>query len=301
MDARKLKVLVYGGTGSQGLPVVLKLLERGHTPYVLTRDAKKAVPLAEKGAKIITGNTGNLESLRQASEGMDAIALMTPLFTDVLPAVSAKNAIQAAAESDVKMVVWNTGGKAFDEPIGNPLLDHQPETTQLLRHSGLPYIILQPTVYLENLLGPYTTPFVRNDNKLAYPHPEAMQVHWISSQDMGALVTAALEHPELAGSYFEVSNTERLNGTDLAGQFSLALGRDITYYAMPPAEFGAILNNIFGAGAGDAVARDYQMLLDKPEQQTKYLTQPEVALKKLGVKPMSVRDWVSQYAAAFTR
>ena len=300
-----MKVLVYGGTGSQAAPTVWKLLEKGHQPYVLTRDGAKAQPMKEAGAEVVIGNTNDVASLTQASQGMDAIALMTPIFTDVSPATTAKNAIAAAEAAGVPYIVWNTGGKAPNEKIGNPLLDHQKETAELLANSGTPpggikYVILQPTVYLENLFGPYTAPFVANENKLAYPHPADMEVHWITSQDVGTLVVAALERPELSGSRFEIASTERLDGPGLAKQFSLALGRDITYYAMPPAEFGAILNEAFGPGAGDAVAKDYQLLYDEPEQKKKYLLDMQSVLEKLPMKMTSVKEWVQQNKAAFS-
>lgn len=298
---KSLKVLVYGGTGSQASSTVWTLLERGHQPSVLTRNGEKARKMKEAGAQVVIGNTGDVDSLIKASKGMDAVALMTPIFTNVLPAITAANAIKAAKAAEVPLIVWNTGGKASDEQIGNPLLDHQKETTSLLAGSGLKYIILQPTVYLENLLGPYTAPFVAKENKLAYPHPADMQVHWIASQDMGKLVVVALERPQLSGSRFEIAGTQRLDGPGLAARFSAALGREITYYAMPPAQFGAILNEAFGPGAGDGVAKDYQLLYEQEELKKKYLVDTSPFLSKLPVTMTSVEEWVEQHRAAFTQ
>jgi uncharacterized protein YbjT (DUF2867 family) len=297
---KQLKVLVYGGTGSQAAPTVWTLLERGHKPYVLSRDGQKAQKMKQAGAEIVIGDTSDKESLIKASKGMDAIALMTPFFTNVLPGVTAANAIEAAQAAGVPFIVWNTGGKAPAEKIGNPLLDHQYETVERLKKSGLKYIILQPTVYLENLLGPYTAPFVSKENKLAYPHPAGMKVHWIASQDVGKLVVAALERPELSGSRFEIAGTERLDGPGLAAQFSAGLGREISYYAMPPAQFAAILNEAFGPGAGDAVAKDYQLLYDQPEQQQKYLVDTGLFLNKLPIRMTPVKEWLQQFQQVFS-
>lgn len=301
MSTYPLKVLVYGGTGSQASHTVYKLLAKGHIPFVLTRDAKKAENLSRAGAKITVGNTGEVESLIKAGEGMDAIALMTPLFSEVLPKVAAENAITAAKAANVKLIVWNKGGKTPKQPVGNPLLDHHQDTTNLLEASGIPYIILEPSVYLENLLGPWTAPFVVNENTLAYPHPDGMQVQWLASADLGAYVVAALERPELAGSHFEIASPELLDGNELAQQFTLALGREIRYYAMPPTEFGGILNNLFGAGAGDGIAKDYQALYDYPEQQLKYHINTKVALEKLPITPTGTKAWVEMHKNVFTK
>jgi uncharacterized protein YbjT (DUF2867 family) len=298
---KPLKVLVYGGTGSQASPTVWKLLERGHIPYVLTRNPEKAKAMEEAGAHVVIGNTADLESLKKASKGMDAIALMTPFFTEVPPATTAKNAIDAAVAQSVPFVVWNTSGKPGEVETGNPFLDHQHQTTRYLAESGLKYIILQPTVYLENLYGPYTAPFVVNENKLTYPHPEDMEVHWMASEDMGSFVVSALERPELSGSRFEVAGTQRLNGSGLAAEFSKGLGRKIDYKEMPPYEFAAILNNAFGPGAGDAIAKDYQQLFDEPEKKKKYLLDVSPVLEKLPVTTTPVSEWVSKNKAAFSK
>ncbi|NJL77111.1 MAG: hypothetical protein HC892_20950 [Saprospiraceae bacterium] len=61
---------------------------------------------------------------------------------------------------------------------------------------------------------------------------------------------------------------------------------------MPPSKFAGILNKIFGTGAGDAVAKDYQALYDFPEQQLKYHINTKVALEKLPITPLTTKDWV---------
>jgi uncharacterized protein YbjT (DUF2867 family) len=255
--------------------------------------------MEKAGAKIVIGNTNDIELLRKASQGMDAVALLTPFFTDVPPATTAKNAIDAAVYAGVPHLVWNTSGRPGDGNTGNPLLDHQQATTKHLEESGLTYIILQPTVYLENLFGPYTAPFVANADKLTYPHPEDMEVHWIASEDMGAFVVSALERPELSGSKFEVAGTHRLNGNALAAEFSKGLDRTINYETMPVNEFAAIINNAFGPGAGDALAKDYQKLFDKPETKKKYILDMAPVLDKLPVKTTPVSEWVAKHKVVF--
>lgn len=295
------RVLVYGGTGSQGSAVAQALQHKGHQPYLLSRDGKKAKSLVDLGAKVVLGNTQDKVSLIKASEGMDAIALMTPVFTDVPPAVSAKNAIEAAQEAGVPFIVWNTSGIAPAEKTGNPLLDHQAETLQLLQESGLKYIVLAPSIYAENLLGPYTIPFVANEDKLTYPLPVDMSVNWLATQDLGKLVATAIEKPQLSGNSYQVASPERLNGRQLASAFSQGLDRKITYETMEPREFGAILNEAFGPGAGDSIAANYQQFHDFPERRAMYHIDTKAMTKDFGIALTPMSAWVTQNRNLFRK
>lgn len=242
MSNQSLKVLVYGGTGSQASPTVLKLLERGHVPYVLTRNPERAAALQNAGAQIVEGDMGDTAGLQQASQGMDAVALMIPAFlANPMDAPQfARNAIDAAKAANVKLIVYNTSGPTLTEGTGDPSMDLRLGTIEYLRESGVPNSVIAPTGYLENLLGPWTAPNIVAEDKLTYPNTAETRVGWITSEDVGALVVAALERPELAGSIFYVSGIENPNGYELAAAFSEGLGRKIEYVAMEPEEFGAV-------------------------------------------------------------
>lgn len=301
MASDSLRVLVYGATGSQSSPIVGKLLERGHHPYVLTRQPDKAAQLAQAGAKIVVGDMSDPQSLHKASEGMDAVALLIPFFIGNPrdAATYGRNAIDAAKAAGVKLIVWNTSGVTPTARTGNPSVDVRLDITDYLAASGIPHIIIQPTGYIENLLGPWTAPAVIAENRLPYPNPAQTRIGWIASEDVGALVVAALERPHLANTSFTVSGLENVNGTELAAHFSEALGRDITYYAMEPEEFGAVIDQLFGPGAGESVAQEYRKMRDNPNPPPMHFEMRPV-LEKLPVEMTSIVEWVARHKGAFT-
>ena len=75
-----MKILVYGGTGSQARPTVTHLMKRGHLPYVLTRSNDKAADLREAGANAIVADMRDFDQLCAASNDMDAVAFLLPAF-----------------------------------------------------------------------------------------------------------------------------------------------------------------------------------------------------------------------------
>ncbi|MBC7922851.1 MAG: NmrA family transcriptional regulator, partial [Ferruginibacter sp.] len=104
----------------------------------------------------------------------------------------------------------------------------------------------------------------------------------------------------LAGANWPVSGLETPDGPALARAFSDGLGRSIDYYAMPPREFGGILDQAFGPGAGAAAANEYQRMWDFPEQRPNFRADMPPVLEKLPVRMTSVSEWVAQHRAVFS-
>jgi uncharacterized protein YbjT (DUF2867 family) len=300
--SERLKVLVYGATGSQSSPVVWRLLERGHQPYVFTRSAEKAQAMQSAGAQVVVGDMGSLDSVRAASAGMDAISLMIPAF---IPNPMdypryAQNALQAASEAGVRLLVYNTSGAVIADEFQHPMFALRNHIIQSIQSSGIPYIVLQPGAYLENLFGPWTRPAVIERDVLPYPVEEHIRIGWIASEDVGKLTVAALEHPELAGSSIPISGIANVTGPELAAAFSRGLGRAITYHALPLDEFAAAMDALFGPGAGAGAKQGYEYQRENGHRMTMWVDMQPV-LEKLPIEMTSIESWVRQHAIAFTK
>ena len=231
-----MKVLVYGAAGSQQFPVINALKSKGAEVFATTRQPEKVETLKIAGAVPVMADMGNRERIFEITKGIDAISFLVPFFLEnPLDGLEyAKNAIDAAKENNVKLLVWNTSGFILPVKIGNPSLDTRIDIADYLKQSGLPHIIIQPSVYAENLLGPWTAPYVKNEQTVTYPTPEEMPIGWIATKDVTALVAEAIYSPHLAGQSFQVSGIENLTGEQLAEKFSIGLGKKIQYRQMPP-------------------------------------------------------------------
>ena len=207
---QKQRVLVYGATGSQASPIVPELLKRGHTPVVFTRSAKKAQDFIKAGAEVFEGDMLNPADTLAASEGVDAVALLVPFFMQQ-PHEAGMNAIEAAKTQGVKFIAWNTSGPLPPQKTGNPAHDVRLNLKEALADSGIPHVIFVPTVYAENLLGPWTRPYVQNQDKVAYPVPPDFRHGWLPSADMGKAIAAAIDkQAELAGKHAAATEYQRI-------------------------------------------------------------------------------------------
>ena len=299
-DITNQKVLVYGATGSQAKPVATKLLDAGHTVRVVTRDPDKAEDLKGAGAEIFQGNMGDLKSLERASEGMDAVFLLVPFFTQnpTDGITYGKNAVDAAKAAGVNLLVWNASGEIPPRKSGNPGFDVRIDVLEHLEASNLPYVVLQPTAYMENFLGPWTLAEIAEEDVFAYPTPNAVQMQWVATDDVASFAVYALEHPEVADLNLKVSGPERLNGEAIAERFTQALGRKITFRPMPAQEFGEKIDTVF-PGMGEGAAQGYAVAYEHPEMFSSNVDL-NAALEKLPVELTSLEAWVRQHADAFS-
>lgn len=297
-----MNVLVYGAAGSQQFPVIEALLTKGASVYATTHQQQHLQKLSQAGATAVLADMSDRQRLHAINRDIDAVSLLIPFFL-ANPAdglTYAKNAIDAAAANGVKLIVWNTSGFILPQRIGNPAIDLRIDVHQYLRSSGVPFITIQPSVYAENLLGPWTAPYVLNEKKVAYPTPADMPVGWIATRDVAAFVAEAIDHPEYAGQDFLVSGVENLTGTALAEKFTRALGEPIHYYAMPPRDFGKILDGLFGPGAGKGAEEMYQQIYDTRNYPVMHSAAIHDILNKLPVSMTSIEDWVASFRYVFT-
>lgn len=293
--AKNLKVLVYGATGAQAKPTVEQLIKRGHHPRIITRSKARVLEVHGQGVEAVICDMADRECLFAATQGMDGVAFLLPAFLDKpAEAVSyGRNAIDAAAQAGVSMFVWNTSG-----PIPDDESDSKAIIFKHLKQSGVPYLLLEPTTYMENWLGPWTAPSLQKRNQLSYPVLAGRKMGWLACRDICALVVAALERPELAGNRYKVSGIEAPVGPELARMFSRALGRTITYYAMAPEEMGAVLDRLYGPGSGDRIAEMYRKEQNDPDPEPNYHDMTPV-LQALPVTMTDIETWVKAHAHHF--
>ncbi|GJD72116.1 SDR family oxidoreductase [Methylobacterium goesingense] len=289
------KILVTGATGPQGRPVVEKLIEAGFKVRVLVRDPAKARDLADMGAEVVPGDLDDLSSIAAATEGQDGVFLTLAFFTGTH--AQGKNVIEAAAKHGVRRIVWNVAGRIQQQDIGNPAIDKWRPILADLKASGVPFTVLQPTVYMENFLNPAIAREVAETGVLAYPIPESAHTQWISHQDTAAYTLAVFRRGGDDSMVVDVAGPEDLTGAQIAERFGNALGRTIVFRPMPPAEFA----RTFPEGSDpEPIVRHYTNVFSNPEIMTSDVDHA-ASLRILPITPLSFEDWVRLYRDAFTK
>ncbi len=226
-------VLVTGATGQQGGAVVQALLARGHRVRGLTRKAHSpsAKALEARGVEIAVGDFTDRDSLVHAATGVDTIFAMTTPFEQGVDAETAQGLVitEAAKGAGVGHLVYSSVASA-DRTTGIPHFDSKYAVEQAIIASGVPYSIIAPVFFMDNLLQPWMT----QPGKVAMAMPGTRPLQQIAVADIGAFATAIIERRETVfGRRFDIAGDE-LTGDEAAAILSKATGQTLRYEGFPP-------------------------------------------------------------------
>jgi uncharacterized protein YbjT (DUF2867 family) len=228
-------VLVTGATGQQGGSVARRLLEKGHRVRALTRNPESpaARDLKSLGAEPIAGNFDDPSSLVRAAEGADAVfAMSTPFEKGIDSEVRDGIAIADAAKTaGVRQLVYTSVCDA-DRHTGIPHFDSKRRVEEHILSQEIPYTILGPVFFMENLTSPMSLPALRQGTvAIALPADRALQQ--IALADIGSFAALVVERrDEFLGRRINIASDE-ITGTKLADVLSRATGRRIQYTEVP--------------------------------------------------------------------
>jgi len=145
-------ILVTGGTGFVGGHVVHELRGRDLSVRCVVRDPHKAAKLAAWGCELVQGDVTDSAALRRAVDGVDAVVHLVAIrqgrdrdFERIMVG-GTRDLLAAAKEVGVRRFVHMSAlGTSEETKDLVPYYGAKWETEQLVRGSGLPYVIFRPS------------------------------------------------------------------------------------------------------------------------------------------------------------
>ncbi|WP_117212253.1 SDR family oxidoreductase [Allorhizocola rhizosphaerae] len=247
---RSKVVVVHGASGTQGAPVVRRLVAAGYDVLAATRrPGSVALP---PGVRAVRVDLTDVTTLIDAYVGVDAVVVQLPLVFEAGLAVRQADAILTAlTKAQVPRAVFNPGMAAVTQPIGVPFVD-----ARVALHNNLGATVAPVSTYLENLSAPWSAPLVHT-GELAYPLGEEVANPWVALEDVAAAIVEELSASQ-PRPLRVVSGPQALTGEQLASEISVALGRPVRWRTIDPAEYERMLAPHLGAGVAAGIAASYQ-------------------------------------------
>jgi nucleoside-diphosphate-sugar epimerase len=128
-----MKILVTGATGKVGSRFVPRLLQLGHSVYILIRDNKKAELLKNLGAEVVIGDLSQPSSLPNAVENKDAVVHLAAFFRGATDQqakeVNLDGAVaiaNAALKAKVKRFVFASTSNIYGQGHDRPASENDP-------------------------------------------------------------------------------------------------------------------------------------------------------------------------------
>ncbi|MFB1484269.1 NmrA/HSCARG family protein [Corallococcus sp. RDP092CA] len=234
-----ITVLVTGATGQQGGAVLRKLADRGHHVVALVRDVDTPATraLRRPGVTLAQGDFDDPTSLESAMRGVDAVyAMATPFREGGADAEvqHGKNLADAAKRSNVRHFVYSSVAGA-SELTGIPHFDSKHAVELYLRRRDMPFTILGPTYFMENLLRPPTHDLLAKGT-LALGLPATRGLQMVAVEDLAGFALHVLSDPErFIGERIDVASDE-VTGQQAAALLSMVSGHRINFEQVPLAQ-----------------------------------------------------------------
>ncbi|KAJ8062330.1 hypothetical protein OCU04_008878 [Sclerotinia nivalis] len=274
------EILVIGGTGAQGIPVVKALAESGrYTVRVLTRniDSSRAKDLVALGnVTLIQGRQDNQEDLHKAFRGVYGAWVNTDGFTlgekdelfygfrayEIARTEGVQHYIWANIEYGLKIANWNEdyhcGHMTSKGRVGQFILAQGQE--------GMTTSLFTTGPYMETLQGGLLVPNEEPDGSFVWLNPaKDGKIPFIALQDVGVYNLWLFDNPsEAAGLDLSVT-TDAVNFAEIAETFTKVTGKQSAHKFVSSEDYKKLCEPYPGAYVnwtlGPDVYRDESVML----------------------------------------
>ena len=230
-----LSVLVSGATGQQGGALARVLLDKGHQVRAFVRkpNSPEAKELERLGARLAEGNLEEASTIEDAAKGMDAVFIVATPFEAGMEAETRHGiaAAEAAKAAGVGHLVYSSVANA-DKDTGIPHFESKRKVEEHIEGLGVPYTIVAPVYFMDNLLAPWTLPQLK-EGRLPMALPSSRPLQQIALSDIAAFTGVVLENREkFVGRRLDIASDE-LAGEEVAEVLTRVTGREIHYVELP--------------------------------------------------------------------
>lgn len=240
-------IAVTGANGQLGKLVIAQLLQSTPAASIVAavRNPENAAELKHLGVQIRQADYAEPETLASAFAGVEKLLLISSSEVGQrLP--QHRNVIQAAQHSGVRLLAYTSLLNLDHSPL--LLAEEHRATEELLRNSGIPFVMLRNAWYLENHTGQLAT-ILANGAMLG----AAAEGRFASASraDFAAAAAAVLTTPGHDNKTYELAGDQAYTLSGFTAELARQSGKPVAYKNLPPAEFEATLVS-YGIPAGFA-------------------------------------------------
>ena len=261
-------ILVVGATGSLGGRITRGLLQQGQAVRILTRQnpvseelvkqgrANTAQSLIEAGAQAVPGDLKDRTSLDAAVKGVDTVITTATASQrggdDTLTSVDLQGTlalIEAAKAAGVRRFVYTSASGAVEgHPV--PLFNIKGTCAAALERSGMEYVILTPSVFMEIWIGMVVGIPLMAKQPVTLIGQGDHRHNLISEADVAAFALAVLNNSQVINQRIDIGGPASYTWTEIVTAVGQALGAPLPVQYLPlgsqvplmPDEVSGLLN-----------------------------------------------------------
>jgi uncharacterized protein YbjT (DUF2867 family) len=216
-------ILVTGAAGKTGRAVINALVSSGATVRALVHRLDQTPTVEKLGVQdIIVGDMRSRDILERAAAGVRAVYHIPP---NVSPdeVLIGQVVIAAAQSTGIEHIVYHS--------VLHPQTERMPHHWCKLRveeqviESGIPFTILQPATYMQNILAHKDQ--IVEQGIFPVPYSVETRLSLVDLEDVAQVAALVLTESGHEGATYELVGVKAISQADLAETLSHALNREV--------------------------------------------------------------------------
>ena len=219
--------LVVGATGVLGGEICSLLVKAGNSVRALVRKTsgpERIEALKRQGVELASGDLTDRASLDAACRGVHTVfstatAIQSQQEGNTLDRVDREgqaNLVDAARTAGVRRFVFISFPEKPD--IDYPLQAAKRATAERLKKSGIPWTIIEASMFMEVWLGPHLGFDAKGARARIFGKGDR-KISWVSYRDVAALAVAAAQSPAGENQVLEMGGPESLTPLEVVRIF----------------------------------------------------------------------------------
>lgn len=222
-------ILLTGAAGKTGKAIIKALDARGHAIRGLVRRAEQVAPLKHLGVQdVIVGDMRDQVTMSKSMRGVRAVYHMAPNMHPEEIAIG-QGMLKAAQAADVEQVVYHS--VLHPQTKAMPHHWQKLHMEELLFESGLPFTILQPAAYMQNVLAYW--PAILENRTYALPYSAKTRISIVDLHDVAEVAARVLTEPGHVGAIYELCGPEPLSQHEVASILAEHIGHPVQVELIP--------------------------------------------------------------------
>lgn len=215
-------ILVTGAGGKTGRAVVRALSPVERVRAFVHREEQVPAAVALGAEEAVSGDMRDEAAVRSAMRGARAVYHICPNMSPDEIGMG-ETVIGAARASGVEHFVYHS--------VLHPQAEKMPHhwrklrTEEMVFESGLPFTILQPAPYMQNLLAGWER--IAADGLLRVPYSVQARFSFIDLEDLAEAARIVLTEPGHRNAVYELAGTAPMSHVEVADLFGRALNRQV--------------------------------------------------------------------------
>jgi len=215
-------ILITGVGGKTGRTLIKALSKVESVCAFVHHEEHVSVAKSLGADKVIVGDMRDESAIRSAMQGARAVYHICPNMNPD-EVVIGKSVIDASRAAGVEHFVYH----AVLHPQTEKMNHHwqKMRVEEMIFESGLPFTILQPAPYMQNLSAGWKS--IVEDSVLRVPYSINAQFSFIDLEDVAEVACIVMTQPNHIHATYELVGTSPMSHVEVAEIFSRVLNRDV--------------------------------------------------------------------------